>query len=545
MRTRLSLAFLDTATPGVRQLASAVALVVALVALAVIPDIAVEVPLVLGASVMIGLATLAAIVLPWERWNDRWTLVIPLVSLLAFGIFRLGTGGATSVFASLLLLPVVWIGAERGRICVAIAGVGTAIAMALPYLVGAQAWVPQQGVRVLFAPLIFAMVAAVVNELAAHGRRQVAQITELAREQERLLEELRGAEGFNRSVWNAIRHQAVIITDTCGRIVEWGPGAERLLATSRHDAVGRSAVEFLQPAGSEGSHGLEFESLLTLAEQDEIADGLEVRTSEGDLVPVDVTYTARLDRDGRALGYILVAHDMRQTREAARLKDEFVGSVSHELRTPLSSVLGYLELARDDEAGLSETQSHYLAVADRNARRLLALVGDLLFVAQVDAGRFPLELERLDVRRVVRACAESAVPTASAAGVTVSVEVPEHAVEARADAMRLGQAVDNLLSNAIKFTPAGGSVTLTVAREGDELRIGIADTGLGIPSEEMRRLFTRFFRSSTSTRQAVQGVGLGLNITRAIVDAHGGRIDASSVEGEGTTFEIWLPALGA
>ncbi|WP_144717743.1 sensor histidine kinase [Agrococcus jejuensis] len=543
MRTRLSLAFLDTARPAVRQLASVVGLVLALVVLVAIPELLVEPTLLMVAAAAILLAMAAAVVVPWERVSDRWVLVLPVVSLLAFGLLRTATGGTQSVFASLLLLPVIWIAAERGRIVILIAAVGTGIAMAMPYILQTQPWLATQGLRVLVTPIVFATVAGVVNELAAHGRRQVAVMAALAEERAATNEELRRVEAFNRSVWDAIRHQAVVITDMEGRIVEWGPGAERLLEMPRVEAVGRMATDFLQPADSERARGLEFETLLGLAEQDEIADGFEVRTGSGATVPVDITYDARRDAHGDAVGYILIAHDMRQAREAVRLKDEFVGSISHELRTPLSSVLGYLELARDDEAGLSEEQSKYLAVAERNARRLLALVGDLLFVAQVDAGRFPLELSRVDVRTIVAAAAETAMPHAASGGVSISVDLPDRPHEVRGDPTRIGQAIDNLVSNAIKFTPRGGAVALRLARVGDELCVSVSDTGLGIPKDEMERLFTRFFRSTTSTRQAVQGVGLGLNITRAIVEAHAGRIDASSVEGEGTTFEIWLPAL--
>lgn len=558
MTSRLSTAIQDSTRPGVRQLASTLGLAIALVYLAFVPHIAIDPVSVVVAIGIVAIATVAAFAVPWQRVSERWTLVLPLASLLAFGIFRLGTGGSQSVFAALLILPVVWIAAERGRASIAVAAVGTAGMMALPYLLGTEELTAAQGARVLFAPLVFAMLAAVVNELAAQSRRQLAAVTVLADERAQALSRaeassveraavvarLGEAEAFHRSVWQAIRQQAVVITDTSGRIVEWGPGAERLLESSRDEAIGRTALDYLQLADHGRVQRLDFDSLLSLARDEEIADGLELRTPSGVIIPVDVTYSPRVGPGGETKGFILVAHDMRQTREAARLKDDFVGTVSHELRTPLSSVLGYLELARDDEAGLSDTQAHYLAVADRNARRLLALVGDLLFVAQVDAGRFPLELERVDVGRIIASSAESARPAASAAGVAIAFEAPERTLVARADGMRLGQAIDNLLSNAIKFTPAEGTVTISLVRRGDELRISISDTGVGIPADEMERLFSRFFRSTTSTRQAVQGVGLGLNITRAIVDAHGGRIEASSVDGVGTTFEIWIPALG-
>jgi signal transduction histidine kinase len=263
---------------------------------------------------------------------------------------------------------------------------------------------------------------------------------------------------------------------------------------------------------------------------------------DGKRVAVQVAATPRLDENGHRVGFIFVATDMTQAREFARLKDEFVGLISHELRTPLSSILGYLELMRDDEESpLSEEQLQYLAVAERNAHRLLRLVGDLLFTAQVESGRFPIELKDAELGGIVSAAVESARPVAGGAGVTLVSDVPDGALEVRGDPLRLAQAVDNLVSNAIKFTPSGGTVTVSLRRDGEQAVIAVTDTGIGIPAVELSRLSQRFFRASTATRNALPGVGLGLTITKAIVTAHGGRLDIASEEGVGTSISIVLP----
>ena len=273
----------------------------------------------------------------------------------------------------------------------------------------------------------------------------------------------------------------------------------------------------------------------------DVRDWTYVR-ADGKHVPVQVAATPRLDENGHRVGFIFVATDMTQAREFARLKDEFVGLISHELRTPLSSILGYLELMRDDdESPLSEEQLQYLGVAERNAHRLLRLVGDLLFTAQVESGRFPIDIKDAELRSVVAASVESANPVASNAGVTLVSDVPDAPVLVRGDPVRLGQAVDNLVSNALKFTPSGGTVTVSLAREGDEAVIAVTDTGIGIPAVELSQLSQRFFRASTATRNAVPGVGLGLTITKAIVTAHGGRLDIQSEEGVGTSISLRLP----
>src|SRR3954454_10091565 len=238
---------------------------------------------------------------------------------------------------------------------------------------------------------------------------------------------------------------------------------------------------------------------------------------------------------------------MTAVRETERMKDQFVSLVSHELRTPLTSILGYLELVLDDEdEPLTESQEGYPRTVERNTQRLQGLVGDLLFTAQVDAGRFTLTPESVDLAAVARAAEETARVTAAGAGVEVLVDVPEDGLVVSGDAMRLGQACDNLVSNAVKFTPAGGRVTICVRRctspDGTPLaQLSVSDTGIGIPAGEQGRLFTRFFRASTAKRSAVAGVGLGLSITKAITTAHGGTLDLASAEGQGTTFMLTLP----
>ena len=221
--------------------------------------------------------------------------------------------------------------------------------------------------------------------------------------------------------------------------------------------------------------------------------------------------------------------------------NDFVALISHELRTPLSSIIGYLELVRDDDDGeLSTSQLQYLAVAERNAHRLLRLVGDLLFTAQVESGAFQLEQVPVQLQPILAASLESISPIASTAGVILRADFPQSAT-VNGDPVRLAQAVDNLMSNAVKFTPRGGIVTLSLATTDDSGVISVGDTGMGIAAAELDKLFSRFFRASTALNNAVPGVGLGLTITKAIVTAHHGVMGVHSTEGKGTTFSMTLP----
>jgi PAS domain S-box-containing protein len=233
---------------------------------------------------------------------------------------------------------------------------------------------------------------------------------------------------------------------------------------------------------------------------------------------------------------------LRAEREAERLTSEFFALISHELRTPLTSVMGYLDMVRDGEVGaLNDQQQQYLGVVDRSARRLMRLVGDLLFVAQIETGRLSLDLAPTDLRRVVRDAVEAATPRADKSGLRMVADAPDPLDLDRGDADRLGQLLDNLISNAIKFTPRGGTITVRLRREDATAVLEVQDTGPGISEEDQEHLFERFFRAEHAHRDAVAGLGLGLSICMAIVQAHGGTLTVTSAPGRGALARVRLP----
>ncbi len=229
-----------------------------------------------------------------------------------------------------------------------------------------------------------------------------------------------------------------------------------------------------------------------------------------------------------------------QLRQLDSLKDEFIALVSHELRTPLTSIRGYLELLGENADVFTDEQNRFLETIDRNAQRLQRVVGDLLFAAQVEAGKLTLEQGEVDISQIVDDAVQTGQPGAAAKSISLVAELSPVPV-ILGDHARLAQVLDNFVSNAIKFTPEGGSVTLTTRTLPGEIEIVIADTGMGIPASELPHLFKRFFRTERATANAIPGTGLSLAIARAIVSGHGGRIRVQSTAGEGTTFRIILP----
>jgi PAS domain S-box-containing protein len=259
---------------------------------------------------------------------------------------------------------------------------------------------------------------------------------------------------------------------------------------------------------------------------------------------LDVTPRKRAEADREALLAQAQAQNERLL-ELDRVKDEFIALVSHELRTPLTSIRGYLELVADEAAatGMPEEQQEWLGVIDRNAERLLSLVEDLLISAEAHAGSLALAQTLFDVAAVCRQCAIAAAPAAVAHSLQLEC-VADGELMVSGDPIRIGQVLDNLLSNAVKFTPAGGHVELIAAEHDGIVRIDVADTGMGIPVDEQARLFERFFRTTRAQTDAIAGAGLGLAIAKAIVEAHRGDLTCRSIEGEGTTFTVELPAAG-
>jgi len=564
----------DNASPFLKQTPFAVAFVGAVIIVMASPSINFTV----WTSALIGmwgviLSTGLAALFSYVPTLARLAILIPALDLIALSAFRSGTGGSMSPFGSLIILPVIWIAAEPGRRYIVIAAIGTAIALTDLLGLGTTA-TSGDLLRSVFAPIIFAIGAAIINEVARQGRVQVEAVRRLAEEREVMLRgaddytkrlreneaQLRAADKLTRSVLDAVTEQSVVGTDVTGNIDVWNPGAERMLGLTAPEAQYKRFIYDFHLADEldERSRELNYppgETVLTpgfsaLVESarlgtPEVRQWTYVR-ADGLHVSVDVAVTRRVNDAGETTGYLFVATDVTQALEVSRLKDEFVGLISHELRTPLSSILGYLELLREDtDEPLSEEQMMYLSIAERNAHRLLRLMGDLLFTAQVGANSFNIDAVALEVAPLVRASIESANPVAVAQGVTMFAEVTDDLAVVNGDPTRIGQAIDNLLSNAIKFTPRGGRVTVAVSSDDEHVVVRLTDTGMGIPANELDQLFSRFFRASTATRAAVPGVGLGLTITKAIVDAHGGSLDVESEVGVGTTFIVRLPKVPA
>ena len=404
---------------------------------------------------------------------------------------------------------------------------------------------PLIGVMAFVSLLVFRRVAVSLRE---HARLK----DEIGAQNERLAEAAAIVESTDDSI---------IATTLDGTILSWNRASERLYGYTADEMVGSRIHRIIEPE----RHAVVDETLAAIGRgvlvEPHEATGVR---QDGTIMPVALTVSLVRGQDGVVRGISTIARDISdrraaeaerdallrelagqndRLRELDRMKDDFVASVSHELRTPLTSIRGYLELVRED-GGLSPEQDRMLGVVDRNADRLLGLVTDLLFIAELDAGKLTMNATPVGLVAVAAESVEAAGPRARAAEIELNLDADDQVV-VPGDRTRIAQIFDNLISNAIKFTPPGGRVNVRVFRSDASAVVEVSDTGTGIPEDERLHLFERFFRTSSAIRAAVPGTGLGLAIVGAIAASHGGTVSVETSDGGGATFLVSLPLASA
>ena len=357
---------------------------------------------------------------------------------------------------------------------------------------------------------------------------------------------------------------AIIGADAHGRITLFNPGAERMLGYRAEEVLGRRTRMFHSDeaiAAKAAELGVEptFTAVMDVLAQPEMrgADILATRR-DGAVRMHSMTLSRITDDQGQAIGYVSTSEDVTErveTEEALRrslermrevdvVKDAFVSSVSHELRTPITSIHGYLELLVDGTLGeLTPDQRMAVEKVASNSERLLGLIDDLLTLSRLQEDGLNLAPKVLDLRRVVTDACSVVAPGVETGGLVLELDLPPEPVPFLGDRDMLERAMVNLVGNAVKFTPRGGRIEVALGPHEDGSQVVVRDTGIGIPLAEQEHLFTRFFRSSLAQREAIPGSGLGLSIAHAVVRKHGGDLRVESVEGQGTTFYLELPAL--
>ena len=344
--------------------------------------------------------------------------------------------------------------------------------------------------------------------------------------------------------------EGLILVDSNNRVLHINPAAERLLDLSA-DNIDKDITEIIQ--NEELIHIFEEDQRQILqhkpTEQIPSKDEGINLISEITLARYNEKLVLRiiaspfLNENGLILGTVYLFDDITREKEIDQMKSDFISLVSHELRTPLTSIIGFVSFILDGKAGaINDRQRNSLARVQRQSKRLAALINDLLDISRIESGRIQMEQESISLLEIVTQRLEEIRPQADEKSIRLVLTAPESIPDILGDEARMGQVFTNLIGNAIKFTPNNGEVSVKVEADGNLLHVEVIDTGPGIPAEERQKIFDKFYQlSDISTRQQ-GGSGLGLSITKSIVEAHGGKlwIDDGN-QGKGSNFQFVLP----
>jgi PAS domain S-box-containing protein len=381
-------------------------------------------------------------------------------------------------------------------------------------------------------------------------------------------EALRQSEERFRLLVEGVADYAIFMLDVNGKVATWNVGAERIKGYKADEIVGQHFSVFY-PTDARESGWPEHELQVATEKGSFVDEGWRVR-KDGTMLWANVTITALHDDNGRLVGFAKLTRDLteskrveatevvnqereeileaeRSARMAAqrttRVKDEFLATLSHELRTPLSAILGWTQvLLRSADTELPGKAKRAIEVIDRNARAQVQLIDDLLDLSRIVTGKIRLELQQISILDVVESAIDSARPAAEAKDIRLQTALDSLPATVNADSGRIQQVIWNLLTNAIKFTPKGGRIQVVLQRVNSHIELSVSDTGIGIPAHFLPHVFDRFSQRDSSTTRAFGGLGLGLAISKQLVELHGGTIKvASPGENQGATFYVELP----
>lgn len=351
-------------------------------------------------------------------------------------------------------------------------------------------------------------------------------------------------------------HDGVIILDAAGNIALINPAACNLLGYTHDEAYGLGHLSIIHLVNKQGTAmDQEAANPISIAlktnQYTETREFSIIANISGKIIPVSLIITPTGEpTDPKIINLRDITKELKEEEE----RNEFISTASHEMRTPVASIEGYLGLAMNPQTATVDARAAaYLAKAHEASQHLGRLFQDLLDTTKLDDGKMKLRLQPVEMTTLVKSIAEGQIPNINAKGLkfefgtnaetqsTGGKRIPQ-LIYAQIDVDFLREIIDNVIENSTKYTKSG-SVSVTVSGDEDNVRIAIADTGIGIPRDELSHIFQKFYRVDNSDTREIGGTGLGLHITKQRVEAMGGRIWAESQVGQGTVFYISFPRL--
>lgn len=372
-----------------------------------------------------------------------------------------------------------------------------------------------------------------INGGAGPHRVGLALENVFARQQE-LERQIAGRESGTQTILGAMQ-DGVLVVDARSRIMLMNQPFEKLFEL-RDPAVGVPLIEAVRHAT--------LDELIaeTVGSGEAMRSELSVTDSRTHSERhIEVSAVPIKKADDEMSGAVVLFHDITELKQLDQIRREFVANVSHELRTPLSILRGYIELLLDEPETSREELTRILSIMERHSKRLRRLVDDLLSLAQLESSQAKLELSLVQVDELLNNLIRDWKEKLAAKNLKVIVDLPPEALTLRADGTRLEEVLHNLLDNAVKFSRENGQIHLQATRRGSEMVLSVADDGVGISKEHLPRIFERFYRADKARSRELGGTGLGLAIVKHIAQLHGGRVEAESELGRGTTVRVAIP----
>lgn len=476
---------------------------------------------------------------PWDRLPYPSFLVIPLLDLVSISLGREGGQDSLTGISLMAVFPVIWLCASGvfPRTAVALSFFGPLGIIWLPLLIKGDVS-GQDLARSLLLPTMMLGIGVSITVMTLSMVRQQRDLEDKDSQLQGVLDGSKRQERLLNTVLDTV-HLGVLAVDADGNdiLMNRKQRAHHRLASPPDNPDPNESQLLVFAQDRTTPVPVEERPVRRAVLGEQFTDYLVWLGSGDEQRAITTSARPMTDQDGNFAGSVIVFSDVTDLVDALAAKDDFVSNVSHEFRTPLTSILGYVELLLDDD-DLTDYQRGPLEIIQRNSERLLTLVSDLLSSRR---GQLIISPHAVDVAELVRASISAARPRAAESGVRLRFDAPEQ-LEAHVDSARISQVLDNLVSNAIKYSPDGGEVTVSLRSEDNHVVCSVSDNGMGMSEQDQKEAFAKFFRSESVRNSAIPGVGLGLSISKAIVEAHGGTVSLRSAKGYGTTFTFALPA---
>jgi PAS domain S-box-containing protein len=383
-----------------------------------------------------------------------------------------------------------------------------------------------------------------VGKLAGAFNKMINELAASYKALERKVQELGDAKAKDDAILNGIG-DGLVVTDASGEILLMNQIAAKLMGFEAGHQAGQKVTD--RDLYDEGGKVIPAEQrpmMVALAKGEKVNRYALTKPQGDDKIMLNISASS-VKENGQIIGAIEIIRDVTKEKEVDRMKSEFISVASHQLRTPLSAIKWFSGMLKRGDAGeLQKEQAEFVENISGSTDRMIEIVDVLLNISRLEAGRIMVEPVPTDLRELVLGVVDGLKDRITEKKQHLEVEVEEGLPKINLDAGLVTQVYRNLLTNAYKYTPEGGHVTVTVKREGDHVISQVADTGYGVPEAEQEKMFKKFFRGTNVTKVETDGTGLGMYMTKAIVESSGGKIWFHSEEDHGTSFWFTLPLTG-